>query len=130
MSGRRCLRETRGGERTDRKLDFLTGRVLAHQPIVVPIFRAGPGMVQPFLDTFPDVSVGYIGLESILSGLGDFGDRLHGTWGACYVRRLPTIPLSAVVDGNGKHRRTTVAARLAPSRLRVLLSRLRRTVER
>jgi uracil phosphoribosyltransferase len=45
-------------------LEPVTGRVLAHQPIVVvPILRAGLGMVQPFLDTFPDVSVGYLGLE-------------------------------------------------------------------
>jgi uracil phosphoribosyltransferase len=28
-----------------------------------PILRAGLGMVQPFLDMFPDVSVGYVGLE-------------------------------------------------------------------
>src|SRR5471032_3154318 len=42
----------------------MTGRVLAPQPlVVVPILRAGLGMVQPFLDIFPDVSVGYIGLE-------------------------------------------------------------------
>ena len=42
----------------------MTGRVLAHQPlVVVPILRAGLGMVQPFTDIFPDVSVGYIGLE-------------------------------------------------------------------
>ncbi len=48
----------------DTPLETVTGRVLAHQPIVVvPILRAGLGMVQPFLDTFPDVSVGYIGLE-------------------------------------------------------------------
>src|SRR5882757_7779258 len=41
-----------------------TFRTLAYQPlVVVPILRAGLGMVQPFLDTFPDVSVGYIGLE-------------------------------------------------------------------
>jgi uracil phosphoribosyltransferase len=41
-----------------------TGRVLAQQPlVVVPILRAGLGMVQPFLDIFPDVSVGYVGLE-------------------------------------------------------------------
>ncbi len=40
------------------------GRVLSHQPlVVVPILRAGLGMVQPFLDIFPDVSVGYVGLE-------------------------------------------------------------------
>jgi uracil phosphoribosyltransferase len=40
-----------------------TGRVLAKPLVVVPILRAGLGMVQPFLDIFPDVSVGYIGLE-------------------------------------------------------------------
>jgi uracil phosphoribosyltransferase len=45
-------------------LDSATGRVLAHEPIVVvAILRAGVSMVQPFLDVFPDVSVGYIGLE-------------------------------------------------------------------
>jgi uracil phosphoribosyltransferase len=45
-------------------LEPMTGRVLTHQPlVVVPILRAGLGMVQPFLDTFTDVSVGYLGLE-------------------------------------------------------------------
>jgi uracil phosphoribosyltransferase len=45
-------------------LEPMIGRVLIHQPlVVVPILRAGLGMVQPFLDIFPDVSVGYIGLE-------------------------------------------------------------------
>jgi uracil phosphoribosyltransferase len=45
-------------------LEKMTGRVLAHQPlVVVPILRAGLGMVQPFTDIFPDVSVGYVGLE-------------------------------------------------------------------
>jgi uracil phosphoribosyltransferase len=45
-------------------LEAMAGRVLAHQPlVVVPILRAGLGMVQPFTDLFPDVSVGYVGLE-------------------------------------------------------------------
>ncbi len=45
-------------------LEAMTGRVLSHQPlVVVPILRAGLGMVQPFTDLFPDVSVGYVGLE-------------------------------------------------------------------
>ncbi|HEY1791940.1 MAG TPA: uracil phosphoribosyltransferase [Opitutaceae bacterium] len=45
-------------------LETATGRILAHQPIVVvAILRAGVSMVQPFLDIFPDVSVGYVGLE-------------------------------------------------------------------
>ena len=45
-------------------LEPMKGRVLAHQPIVVvAILRAGISMVQPFMDIFPDVSVGYVGLE-------------------------------------------------------------------
>lgn len=45
-------------------LESMAGRVLDHKPIVVvPILRAGLGMVQPFTDIFPDVSVGYVGLE-------------------------------------------------------------------
>ena len=31
--------------------------------MVVAILRAGVSMVQPFMDIFPDVSVGYVGLE-------------------------------------------------------------------
>lgn len=40
-----------------------TGRVLAQSLVVVPILRAGLSLMQPFLDLFPDVSVGYVGLE-------------------------------------------------------------------
>jgi uracil phosphoribosyltransferase len=45
-------------------LEKMNGRIIAHETlIVVPILRAGLGMVQPFSDIFPDVSVGYIGIE-------------------------------------------------------------------
>jgi uracil phosphoribosyltransferase len=45
-------------------LEKATGRVLAQPPFaVVAILRSGVSMVQPFLDLFPDVSVGYVGLE-------------------------------------------------------------------
>lgn len=47
----------------DTPLEKHTGRVLAQPLAVVPILRAGLGMVQPFVDLFPDVSVGYVGLE-------------------------------------------------------------------
>ncbi|HEY4300655.1 MAG TPA: uracil phosphoribosyltransferase [Candidatus Didemnitutus sp.] len=50
-------------KRVDTPLAPHTGRVLAEELVIVPILRAGLGMVQPFLDVFPDVSVGYIGLE-------------------------------------------------------------------
>lgn len=44
-------------------LERMVGRVLAKPLVVVPILRAGLGMLQPFHDIFPDVSVGYVGLE-------------------------------------------------------------------
>src|SRR5215475_7422736 len=50
-------------KRIDTPLAPHTGRVLAEELVIVPILRAGLGMVQPFMDVFPDVSVGYIGLE-------------------------------------------------------------------
>ena len=48
----------------DTPLESTRARVLGRQPLViVPVLRAGLGMVQPFTDLFPDVSVGYVGLE-------------------------------------------------------------------
>ncbi|MDD2762927.1 MAG: uracil phosphoribosyltransferase [Opitutaceae bacterium] len=47
----------------DTPLESTTGRVLAKPLAVVPILRAGLGMVEPFLELFPDICVGYIGLE-------------------------------------------------------------------
>jgi uracil phosphoribosyltransferase len=44
-------------------LEPITGHVLAKPLAIVPILRAGLGMVQPFTDIFPDISVGYVGLE-------------------------------------------------------------------
>src|SRR6478672_4015472 len=47
----------------DTPLESHPGPVLSQPIVVVPIFRAGISMVQPFTDMLPDVSVGYIGLE-------------------------------------------------------------------
>lgn len=44
-------------------LERMKARVLAKPLVVIPILRAGLGMLQPFHDIFPDVSVGYVGLE-------------------------------------------------------------------
>lgn len=44
-------------------LESMQSPVLAQPMVVIPILRAGLGMVQPFTDLFPDVSVGYIGIE-------------------------------------------------------------------
>jgi len=44
-------------------LEPMVGSHLGRSLVVVPILRAGLGMMQPFLDLFPDVSVGYVGLE-------------------------------------------------------------------
>jgi len=44
-------------------LEPFRGQVLARPLAIVPILRAGLGMVEPLLSLFPDVSVGCIGLE-------------------------------------------------------------------
>lgn len=44
-------------------LEQIWSRELAEDLVVVPILRAGLGMLDAIVDLFPDVSVGYIGLE-------------------------------------------------------------------
>ena len=43
-------------------LEPFAGTALAKSLVVVPVLRAGLGMLSPFMELFPDVSVGYIGL--------------------------------------------------------------------
>jgi uracil phosphoribosyltransferase len=57
------------------------GVVLGDSLVLVPILRAAIGLVQPFTDLFPDVSIGYVGLE-----------RDHETAVARnYYRKLPPL---------------------------------------
>ena len=68
-------------------MEQMTGRVLSKHLVIVPILRAGLGMLQPFNDTFPDVSVGYIGLE-----------RDHQTAVArSYYCKLPSLENTRVI---------------------------------
>lgn len=68
-------------------LEPTMGITLAQPLVIVPILRAGLSMVQPFLQLFPDVSVGYIGLE-----------RDHETARAhSYYCKLPPLESARVV---------------------------------
>ena len=65
----------------DTPLETMDGVYLASGIVVVPILRAGLGMLQPILNLFPDVSVGYIGLA-----------RDHTTAVAsAYYEKLPNL---------------------------------------
>lgn len=44
-------------------LEEIEASVLAEELVVVPVLRAGLGMLDAITDLFPEVSVGYIGLE-------------------------------------------------------------------
>jgi uracil phosphoribosyltransferase len=44
-------------------LEEAKGRVLAEPIVVVPVLRAGLGMLDAVVDLFPEVRVGYLGLE-------------------------------------------------------------------
>jgi len=63
------------------------GRVVDGEVVVVPILRAGLGLLQPFLDVMPFASVGYIGLK-----------RDEATLEAEeYYQRLPALHASSTV---------------------------------
>lgn len=47
----------------DTPLEPFQGTVLEESIVAVPVLRAGLGMLDPIVEFFPDVSVGYIGLE-------------------------------------------------------------------
>lgn len=44
-------------------LETYRGEILSDSLVLVPILRSAIGLVQPYTDLFPDVSVGYVGLE-------------------------------------------------------------------
>lgn len=49
--------------RVETPIEVCQGELLARPLVVVPILRAGLAMLQPSLDIFSEVSVGYVGLE-------------------------------------------------------------------
>jgi uracil phosphoribosyltransferase len=50
-------------KRVETPLEPVEGREIPSPLVAIPILRAGLGMLEAVTDTFPDVSVGYIGLE-------------------------------------------------------------------
>src|SRR5262245_33052534 len=47
----------------DTPLERTSGRIIFPDLVAVPILRAGLGMLEAVTELFPEVSVGYIGLE-------------------------------------------------------------------
>jgi uracil phosphoribosyltransferase len=50
-------------DRVETPLEDAVGRSLAAPVVAIPILRAGLGMLDPVVDLFPEVRVGYLGLE-------------------------------------------------------------------
>jgi uracil phosphoribosyltransferase len=50
-------------EKVTTPLEEMEGSRIAAELVAIPILRAGLGMLEAVTDTFPDVAVGYIGLE-------------------------------------------------------------------
>lgn len=44
-------------------LESTEGKIIDEKIIVIPILRAGIGMIEPLMDLFPNVKVGYIGIQ-------------------------------------------------------------------
>lgn len=61
---------------------------LAQGLAVVPVLRAGLSMLEPFLDLFPDVAVGYVGLER---------DHVTAQANSYYCKLPPLVGKAAIV---------------------------------
>lgn len=63
------------------------GRVIDGDVVIVPILRAGLGLLQPFLDVIPSASVGYIGMRRDETTLEPEE----------YYKKIPTLTPSSTV---------------------------------
>jgi uracil phosphoribosyltransferase len=74
----------------DTPLETMEGDILAQSIVVIPVLRAGLGMLEPVVEMFPNVSVGYIGLAR---------DE-HTAIASSYYCKLPDLKnrLTLIVD--------------------------------
>ncbi|CAN5371985.1 uracil phosphoribosyltransferase [soil metagenome] len=97
---------------------------LLDQPLaVVPVLRAGLGMLEPVVELFPDVAVGYVGLErheetAIARSYYSKLPRLHGRYTLCLDPMLATGGSASQAIGlmkaHGAERITMVCVVAAP----------------
>lgn len=98
-------------------LEEMEGSRIAAQLVAVPILRAGLGMLEAVTDTFPDVAVGYIGLERDERTLEP----------AEYYEKLPPLGRKHVLlldpmlaTGGSASRAATAIVALEPASLRMI----------
>lgn len=75
------------GRAVQTPLECCDGVVLANGVVIVPVLRAGLGMVAPILELMPEAQVGHLGVE-----------RDHQTAAArCYYSKIPEIANQTVI---------------------------------
>jgi uracil phosphoribosyltransferase len=99
------------------------GKVLDQALAAVPVLRAGLGMLQPVVRMFPDVAVGYIGLErhedtAIARSYYSKLPNLHGRYTLCLDPMLATGGSAAqaisLIKSHGATQITMVSVVAAP----------------
>lgn len=99
------------------------GSVLDQPLAAVPVLRAGLGMLQPVVRMFPDVAVGYIGLErhedtAIARSYYSKLPNLHGRYTLCLDPMLATggsaSQAISLIKSNGASQVTMVCVVAAP----------------
>lgn len=114
----------------DTPLTRTTGRYLDQRLAVVPVLRAGLGMLDPILALFPDVAVGYIGLErhedtAIARSYYSKLPKLEGCYTLCVDPMLATGGSAAqaisLIKNHGAEKVTMVSVVAAPQGVEHLL---------
>jgi uracil phosphoribosyltransferase len=101
-----------------------TGKVLDQPLAVVPVLRAGLGMLDPIVELFPEVAVGYIGLERhedtaiARSYYSKLPSDLKGRYTLCVDPMLATggsaTQAVSLIKANGADKITMVSVVSAP----------------
>lgn len=98
-------------------------RLLSQPLAVVPVLRAGLGMLEPVVELFPDVAVGYIGLErhedtAIARSYYSKLPRLEGHYTPCLDPMLATggsaVQAISLIKAHGAERVVMVSVVAAP----------------
>jgi uracil phosphoribosyltransferase len=113
-------------EKVETPLEWTEGSALGEGLAIVPVLRAGLGMVEPAVKLFPEVAVGYIGLErhedtAVARSYYSKLPNLEGKFTLCLDPMLATggsaSQAVSLIKAHGAHRIVMVSVVTAPEGL-------------
>lgn len=99
-------------------LEATAGHILSHPIVLVPVLRAGLGMLDPFLDVLPEAAVGHVGLyrnEATLEPV-----EYYGRYPNELAERVVLVLDPMLATGGSADAAVTLLKRRGASRIRLV----------